>query len=155
MTMRIKTGLLLLCLFFALGCNVLQDLTEPSGSAATDAPSVTTLADPLIVRAVEFPAIVDTQGGAIDGWVYMYCQDCSAPQDWETFARVDFSVVEAGDFTSFGFDPRPWIENVGKSEIRFAFNIRCGTPQNVILQVKVIDTHGEQSNPYEFSFTCE
>jgi hypothetical protein len=110
---------------------------------------------PLIVRAVEFPESVDTQGDAIDGWVYLYCQDCSAPKDWEVFEYANFDVVEADDFAAFDFDPRPWIEVVSSSEVRFAFNIRCGTSQTVTLEVIVSSAAGEQSNPYPFSFVCE
>ncbi|MBN2499464.1 MAG: hypothetical protein JXB38_01780 [Anaerolineales bacterium] len=153
MALKIKINLLLVSLVCTLGCGVLQDLAESGSNQAVPTPTAT--AFPLIVRAVEFPQRVEIQGDATDGWVYLYCQDCSMPKDWEIFEHVSFSVVEADDFTAFDFDPRPWIEMVSASEIRFAFNIRCGTPQQVTLEVMVSNAVGEQSNPYAFSFTCE
>jgi hypothetical protein len=175
MTRKLKDVIFLVVIFSTLGCNFLQrfevpfgnqtgseqDLNRDSVSSTPQSDFLATLTStqeggfkPLIIRDVEFPKVVYTGSDSASGMVYLFCDRCQTEKDWQEFVWVQFSVLSADDFIPFEFDPRPYIEVVNDTEIRFSFHIWCNTKQNVSIQVRVRNNLGQGSNPYNFGFEC-
>lgn len=96
------------------------------------------------ILALEFPESITADGSEILGTVRFRDRDGD-------IALAEFAVVEASAFEPFSFDP----EVAGQKEGSFTFVVFSYLPQQVTLELTLIDRQGHRSRPKRFSFTAE
>ena len=113
-----------------------------SGGALPRIESAQVISPNPVVRAVEFPAQIPATGGEVPGRVLF-----SDPNG--DIVKANFSVVDAVAFQGFDLDLS------GASGIEsgsFSFILQSSLAQVVVLEVILVDSSGNESNPFEFSF---
>lgn len=103
----------------------------------------TTSTRPEIV-AIQFPKKIQADGNEVLGTIRFRDGDGD-------IVRAEFEVVEAQSFESFSFDP----EVEGEKQGSFQFAVFTTFPQQVTLEVTLIDGEGHRSRPKQFSFMAE
>lgn len=95
---------------------------------------------PEILR-VEFPREIPADGRKVVGTIYFRDPDAD-------IVKVRFEVVEALIFDPFAFDPKVH----GQKEGSFQFYVFTYFPQEVTLQVILVDAQDHTSDPVELTF---
>jgi hypothetical protein len=109
----------------------------------TPAPS---MSQDLRIDSIDFPDQVSADGTSAVGTIRF-----TAPNG---ISYVYFNVVDASDFSSFGFDPRDYITEGDVTQGAFDFHIWCAVPQDVTLRGTLYDVNENSSPPVDFSFSC-
>lgn len=95
------------------------------------------------IVAVAFPEQINADGAPMLGEVRFRAADARV-------VNAKFDVAQADFFLPFEFDPEVITNNEGS----FTFYVNTLVPQQVTMQLILVDKHGRESKPYEFSFVA-
>ena len=99
--------------------------------------------NPPEITSIDFPPIIDPNGGPVDGFVHF--EDIDGDITLASFQAV------SGNINSFSFDPGVF----GRASGEFSFFINCnGNVQDYVLRVTPRGQPGQREPPRNLSFSC-